>query len=256
MDSGAMRQTAAWEQTAAWDQPTGNGVCSAGQPDGRSYGRGVDMRPAYEVSPPSIPSQAPGPLPASAPVPCSYAAPTVAAPPVPLLPPAHSPHAVAPTLPSGFTAAPVPFADTMDRAPPGVAAATVAAPPPAAVATVKPSPCGERDDIFVVDIMKEAGKSLGLKVAIDPNGMVIHEVHDQDENGVDTHICEWNRACEITYPREAVKPFDRIIRVNGARPDPAVLGHACCDDMRRQVLLGGSMLLLLISRPGVIKFDL
>ena len=105
--------------------------------------------------------------------------------------------------------------------------------------------CDER--FFVVIIQKQPGKSLGLKISNDPSGMVIHEVHDKDKNGDETHICEWNRACRATYPQEVVKPLDRIVRVNDVRPEPRP-GSACCEQMRAQIF-SQTTLLLLIARP-------
>ena len=101
---------------------------------------------------------------------------------------------------------------------------------------------------FVVDIQKQPGKSLGLKISNDPSGMLIHEVHDEDENGDETHICEWNRARRATHPCEAVKPLNRIVRINDVGPEPWP-GSACCEQMRAQIF-SQTTLLLVIARSA------
>ena len=133
-------------------------------------------------------------------------------------------------------------------APPRVAAVTEPASATAAAPLHRDVGCAER--FFVVDIQKQPGKSLGLTISNDPSGMVLHEVHDEDKNGDETHICEWNRACRATYPQDVVKPFDRIVRVNNIRPEPRPTG-ACCDQMRAQIIYQTDLLLLIAKRESM-----
>ena len=135
------------------------------------------------------------------------------------------------------------------NAPSGVAVVTEPASATAAAPLHHDGECADR--FFVVDIQKQPGKSLGIKISNDPSGMIIHEVHVKDMNGDETHIREWNRACRATYPLAVVKPLDRIVRVNNVRPELRS-GSDCCEQMRAQIFFQTD-LLLLIARPASIR---
>ena len=125
-------------------------------------------------------------------------------------------------------------------APPGVAVVTTPAAATAAAPLHGDGECAER--FCVVDIPKQPGNSSGLTISNEPSVMVILEVHDEDENRDETHICEWSRARRATYPWEVVKPHDRIVRINDVRPKPRP-SSAFYQQIRAQIFSQTTLLL-------------